>query len=147
MTMVAAVAITAGCAADSANFALPDNVIDPEEGVAGNREDGEGLLSLADVAFVVNHDSEMIDTKSRASENSEASDDYLIMVKNETTNEEVYRSSYSEMKALTKPIILPVGSYAIHAASCDVVPPVSWDSPEFASSNHSFLIGADKTLS
>ncbi len=133
-----------GCAADDADFAQPENVINPNDGVSSDANSGDGYFSIGGLSVAINPDSELI-VASRSSSYNQADDDYLVFIFDEGMTTEYYRGSYSTVKSLTDPLVLPVGNYLLFATSIEEVPETDWDNPQYASSYCKFSIGADKT--
>ncbi len=132
------------CISDDADFAQPENVINPNDGVSSDANSGDGYLSIGGLSVAINPDSELM-VASRASSYDQAGDDYLIFIFDEEMTTEYYRGSYSAVKSLTEPLVLPVGNYLLFATSIEEVPQTSWDDPQYASSYCTFSIGAEKT--
>lgn len=65
-----------------------------------------------------------------------APDSYLVSIKETSTHNEVYSSTYGEIQALTSPISLQAGSYRIEARSCEVSaePIAAFDKPVYTGS-------------
>ncbi len=132
------------CVSDDPNFKVADNTIDPDKIIDPNSNGylvfGEELFISLEIESEDFADKESgdytpatrTDSDSDLQEN-EAPDDYIIVIKNDTSGDVVYESTYATIKSLTEPLTLPAAIYTIQARSAMTYLSPVWSAPEYES--------------